>query len=221
VGYDIDLFVPPESLAPARETLASLGYEPIAGTSRFPADHVPPMIRKTGWQWNGDYFEPGIPPCVDLHFRFWDQDTEGFPAPGVENFWARRIQQDGLPVLGRADRLAYSALHLLRHVFRGTPRPYHVYEIAYFLDTLAADDSFWNSWREIHPPALRRLEAIAFRLARAWFGCRPHRLRPKHRRARRWHSTLVRALCRRAARGAVSPQQRRAVAAIRATGFSA
>jgi hypothetical protein len=47
-----------------------------------------------------------------------------------------------------------------------------VYEIAYFLDTLAADDSFWNSWREIHPPALRRLEAIAFRLARAWFGCR-------------------------------------------------
>jgi MFS family permease len=172
VGYDIDLFVPPESLAPARETFESLGYEAIANSSRFPADHIPPMIRKTGWHWNGDYFEPGIPPCIDLHFRFWDPATEGFSAPGVEDFWARRIQQDGLPILGRADRLGYAALHLLRHLFRGTPRPYHVYEIAYFLDTHAADDSFWNSWREIHPPALRRLEAIAFELARAWFGCR-------------------------------------------------
>src|SRR5579859_1794665 len=33
VGYDIDLFAPPESLVPARETLESLGYEAIAGTS--------------------------------------------------------------------------------------------------------------------------------------------------------------------------------------------
>ncbi|HXI41808.1 MAG TPA: MFS transporter [Bryobacteraceae bacterium] len=172
VGYDIDLFAPPGSLVPARETIESLGYEAVAGSARFPADHVPPMIRKTGWQWDGDYYDPGIPPCIDLHFRFWDPVTEGFPAPGVEDFWARRIHQDGLPVLGRADRLAYSALHLLRHVFRGTPRPYHVYEIAYFLDTHAADDSFWNSWSETHPPALRRLEAIAFRLARVWFGCR-------------------------------------------------
>src|SRR5882762_398285 len=172
VGYDIDLFAPPDSLVPARQILESLGYEAIAGTSRFPADHIPPMIRKTGWHWNGDYFEPGIPPCIDLHFRFWDPATEGFPAPGVENFWERRIQQDGLPVLGRADRLGYAALHLLRHLFRGNPRPYHVYEIAYFLDTHAGDDSFWSSWRETHPAALRRLEAIAFRLARAWFGCR-------------------------------------------------
>lgn len=172
VGYDIDLFTPPESLVPARETLESLGYAAIAGTERFPADHIPPMIRKTGWQWNGDYFEPGIPPCIDLHFRLWDPATEGFSAPGVENFWGRRIQQDGLPVLGRADRLGYAALHLLRHLFRGNPRPYHIYEIAYFLDTHSTDHSFWNSWRETHPPALRRLEAIAFRLARAWFGCR-------------------------------------------------
>jgi MFS family permease len=172
VGYDIDLFAPPESLGTARETVESLGYEAIADTWRFPADHIPPMIRKTRWQWNEDYFDPGIPPCIDLHFRFWDPATEGFPAPGVEDFWARRTQQDGLPVLGRTDRLGYAALHLLRHLFRGDLRPFHVYEIAYFLETHPGDEAFWSSWRETHPPALRCLEAIAFRLARAWFGCR-------------------------------------------------
>src|SRR5262249_14881941 len=172
VGYDIDLFTPPESLLPAREAIESLGYQAASGTSRFPADHTPPLIRKTGWQWNGDYFDPGIPPCIDLHFRFWDQATEGFPAPGVDDFWARRIQQDGLPVLDRADRLGYAALHLLRHLFRGNPRPYHIYEIAYFLHTHSGDDSFWSAWRETHQAGLRRLEAIAFRLAAASFGCR-------------------------------------------------
>jgi len=172
VAYDIDLFTPPGSLEPARETLESLGYAAIKGAERFPVDHIPPMIRKTGWQWRGDYFDPCIPPCVDLHFRFWDPATEGFSAPGIEGFWARRIQLDGMPVLGRADRLGYAALHLLRHLFRGNPRPYHVYEIAYFLETQSGNDSFWSSWRELHPAPLRRLETIAFRLADAWFGCR-------------------------------------------------
>ena len=172
VAYDIDLFTQLAFLEPAREILRSLGYEAIKGAERFPVDHIPPMIRKTGWQWHGDYFDPAIPPCVDLHFRFWDPATEGFPAPGIEDFWARRVRQDGLPVLARADRLGYAALHLLRHLFRGNPRPYHVYEIGYFLETQSENDSFWRSWRETHPAPLRCLEAIAFRLAAAWFGCR-------------------------------------------------
>src|SRR5260370_1336234 len=57
VGYDIDLFAPPESLVPARETVESLGYEAAAGTSRFPADHIPPMIRETGWHCPGAHFD--------------------------------------------------------------------------------------------------------------------------------------------------------------------
>lgn len=171
-GYDIDLFAPAHSLAAARETLASLGFEEIPGAGHFPADHLPPMIRKTGWQWHGDYFDPAVPPCVDLHFRFCDEATEGFPAPGAEEFWQRRVEQDGFVALSRPDRLGYASLHLLRHLFRGSLRPHPVYEIAYFLQTHGADDSFWSSWRESHPPQLRRLEAIAFRLAIAWFGCR-------------------------------------------------
>ena len=39
------------------------------------------------------------------------------------------------------------------------------YEIARFLELRASDDAFWREWRDLHAPELRRLEAIAFRLA--------------------------------------------------------
>ncbi len=172
VPYDIDLFAPAGSLEPARDTLRELSYEPIEGTGQFPADHFPPMIRKTGFEWRGDFFDPEIPACVDLHFQFWGPATERLEAPGVEEFWTRRIQQDGLPVLDHPDRLAYAALHLLRHLFRASARPYHAYEIAYFLDVQCGNDTFWDRWRESHPQPLRRLEAVSFRLAANWFGCR-------------------------------------------------
>lgn len=172
VGYDVDLFAPRNSLSRAHDTLRSMDYVPIEGTENARADHFPPLIRKTSWEWHGDFFDPGIPACIDLHFRLWDRATERFDAPGVEEFWARRIRQDGLPVLDHADRLCYATLHLLRHLLRGSARPSHVYEIAYFLETKAGDDAFWDSWRELHSAPLRRLEAVSFRLAAAWFGCR-------------------------------------------------
>ena len=129
------------------------------------------MIRKTGWTFHGDFFDPEIPGCVDLHYRFWDPETERFDAPGISHFWERRMKQDGIPVLDGPDRLAYASLHMLRHLFRPALRPLHVYELAYFLETRSADDAFWARWRDLHPAPLRRLQAIAFRLAESWFGC--------------------------------------------------
>jgi MFS family permease len=172
VGYDVDLFAPASSLEGAYRTLLSMDYVPIEGTRESPADHYPALIRKTGWEFHGDFFDPKIPGCIDLHFRFWDSATERFDAPGVEKFWDRRVQEDGLPVLHPADRLAYAALHLLRHLFRASARPSHVYEIAYFLETKHSDDAFWEQWRALHPDELRRLQTIVFRVAESWFGCR-------------------------------------------------
>ena len=149
-----------------------MGYEEIKGTEQLPTDHTSPLIRKTGWQWKGDFFDPGNPGCVDLHFQFWDPSTERFEAPGAADFWARRVQQEGLPVLHPADRLAYTALHLLRHLLRGNVRAAHVYEIAYFLHTQADNEAFWNDWSSLHPQSLRRLEAVSFQLAARWFACR-------------------------------------------------
>ena len=172
VGYDLDLFAPADSLPHAHQTLRAMDYVPLEGTDDALADHYPPLIRKTGWEFRGDFFDPEIPGCVDLHYRFWDPETERFAAPGVDQFWERRIQQDGIPVLDAADRLAYASLHLLRHLFRPPVRPLHVYELAYLLETKSTDDDFWDRWRDLHSERLRSLQAVAFRLAESWFGCR-------------------------------------------------
>ena len=172
--YDLDLFCPePEA---ARDALmARLGYEPIASAEEFPTDHLPGLIQRTGWQWREDFFDPDIPISVEPHFRFWDDATEGFSAPGVEQFWTRRVsrQLDGRAylTLDPVDAAGYSALHMLRHLLRGDARAANLYELGYFLHGSAGDRDFWSRWRELHGRELRRLEAICFRLAAEWFGC--------------------------------------------------
>ncbi len=174
--YDLDLFCPADQLGPARDTLLELRYEPVAGFERLPTDHLPVMIRRSGWRWRGDYFDPEIPLAVDLHFRLWDEETERFRAPGVEQFWTRRCERqvDGLaiPVFHPADALGYSALHVLRHLLRASLRLCQVFELAYFLEVHSNDEGFWNGWRSLHPERLRVLETICFRLAAEWFGGR-------------------------------------------------
>ncbi|HLI82387.1 MAG TPA: MFS transporter [Bryobacteraceae bacterium] len=175
VQYDIDLFAPREHLYRARDALLGCGYEPVDAMADFPTDHLPVMIRKTGWEWRGDYFDVEIPLSVDLHFQFWDESVERLDAPGTELFWGRRITRHiggcDLPVLSPADALGYTALHLLRHLLRGDLSPFHVYEMAGLLESLAGDRAFWSEWRGSHAPALRRLEAVAFELSCEWFGC--------------------------------------------------
>jgi len=176
VQYDIDLFIPPESVHAARDVLQAIGYESVEGMDRFPTDHLPAMILKTAWEWRGDFFDPEIPTSVELHFQFWNEGLERLPAPGAGDFWERRttrtIGARELPVLCPADALAYASLHLLKHVLQGSASPAHVYEIACVLHSHADRDDFWSEWRTLHPPELRRLQAVVFRLAQEWFGCR-------------------------------------------------
>ena len=174
VQYDVDLYAPPHLVHSARDVLVARGFESIEGMDGFPTDHLPALIRKTGWQWRGDYFDPEIPLGVDLHFRFWNAEVERLAAPGVDEFWQRRTPRAmagmTLPVLCAPDALGYAALHLLRHLLRGSAGPFHVLEMARFLHLHARDDAFWNWWRGLHAPELRRLQAVAFRLAVEWFG---------------------------------------------------
>ena len=166
--YDLDLFCPPEDARRAWNLLIERGYEPIEKPGDHATDHLPALVRKTGWEWRGgSHFDPEIPLAIEVHQQFWDQSTERLRAPGVEEFWTRRTGH----ALDTADALGYAALHLLRHLLRGSARACNVYEIAWFLDRHSGEEQFWNRWRELHAPELRRLEAIAFRLARAWFGC--------------------------------------------------
>ncbi|MGH9559450.1 MAG: nucleotidyltransferase family protein, partial [Bryobacteraceae bacterium] len=161
--YDIDLYVRPPH-ATAWNTLLALGYEPIHGIERLAADHFPTLVRKTGWQWRGDFYDPDLPPSIEVHFQFWDEQTEKLHADGVEEFWMRREARG----LALPDRLGYAALHLTRHLLRGNLRPLHIWELANFLNS-HGDPEFWRTWRVLHSPNLRRIEAVAFLLAKTWF----------------------------------------------------
>ena len=166
--YDLDLFCPPQDAPRAWDLLTERGYEPVEKPGDHPPDHLPALVRKTGWEWRGgSHFDPEIPLAIEVHLQFWDERTERLRATGVDEFWERRSGQ----ALDTPDALAYAALHLLRHLLRGSARACNVYEIAWFLEHHAADEQLWNRWRELHAPELRRLEVIAFRLAREWFGC--------------------------------------------------
>ncbi|SPE37172.1 conserved membrane hypothetical protein [Candidatus Sulfopaludibacter sp. SbA3] len=173
--YDIDLFVPREQVMAAAEAVQSLGFQPLEDMERFPTDHLPALIRKTGWEWRGDFYDTEMPLAVELHFRFWNEQVEKLAVPDVEEFWSRRVIRTvagiAMPALSRADALGYTALHLLRHLLRGSERPFHVYELACFLNAHAADEEFWDAWRALHSPQFRRCQAVAFRLAAEWFGC--------------------------------------------------
>jgi hypothetical protein len=165
--YDLDLYVPAVNHDAARDALLALGYEPIGSMEGLPMDHLPTMIRKTGWQWRGDYYDPDLPAGVEVHFRFWDAPTECIRVEGLADFWTRR---DGHR-LDRMDALGYAALHLARHLLRGNVRVFHVWELARFLDT-HREPELWRQWQKQHARSLRQIEAIAFLLAKTWFGCR-------------------------------------------------
>jgi hypothetical protein len=175
--FDLDLYCPEASIQPAAQVIAELGYEPIR-PARGPApDHLPSMIRKTGFVWQGDYYDPELPLIVELHFRFWNPGREAFPVAGADGFWNRRTKRiiagRTVSTLAPGDDLAYTAWHLVRHLVRGNLRLYHVYELAHFLHLTAGAESFWKQWQTTSA-GLRTTEPIAFRLAREWFGCKAH-----------------------------------------------
>jgi len=176
--YDIDIFLPEPALIPAREAMEALGYEALEESFSRDADHLPRMIRKTGWRWREDYYDPEMPTAVELHFQFWNERAERFSVGDLTPFWARRVTCDvagmRLPALNEVDALTYSTLHLVRHLLRGALQLHHVYEMAHFLHASAADDPFWTEWRDSGLASCRVVEAIAFRLASEWFHCSLH-----------------------------------------------
>jgi hypothetical protein len=176
--YDIDIYVPGDAMSAAAKALHALGYGFVSDTLDPGADHLPVMIRRTGWTWRDNYYDPAMPASVELHFRFWNSQSMRFDAGDVDQFWLRRsVRQIGglrFPTLDPVDGLSYSALHLIRHLLGGDLRLRHVYEIAQFLDKSQYDGAFWSHWQETGLPACRVMEGIAFRLARDWFHCGLH-----------------------------------------------
>jgi len=177
--YDLDLYCPAHAIQLAYNAVSALGYEPAEDRGGTALDHLPSMIRKTGWRTKNDYYDPDMPLTIELHFRLWDPGTERFDLPESSDFWARRqtrkIGELTIPALRPVDELSYAAWHLMRHLVRGDLRACHLYEIAHFLNRTVADDVFWIDWRDCHAARPEPLiETIAFRLATEWFECDAH-----------------------------------------------
>jgi MFS family permease len=172
---DLDLLFQRHQILRARDIAQQLGYESIVPYDGHPMDHLPTMVRKTGWEWRGDDYDIEMPVSLELHFRCWDSSTERFEPKGLEQFWERRqkreLEELEFVAFHPADAIAYSALHLLRHLLRGDLRPFHLYELACLLHHNAENVSLWSIWSELHDESLRRLEVICFSLAERWFAC--------------------------------------------------
>jgi predicted MFS family arabinose efflux permease len=172
---DIDLYCPPDSIFRARDVLSGLGYQPWLLGGHRPSDHLPAMDLPTSWQWRGNFFDPDIPPCFELHSCFWDPSWTRIHPPGLQEFWSRRIERHldeiTFPALHPVDNLGYTALNLLHHLFPNQVPIEQAYGLARFLHT-STDNTFWRNWRLLHDERLRRLEMISFRLVSDWFACR-------------------------------------------------
>jgi hypothetical protein len=159
----------------ADDVLERWGYEPELHPEQLPTDHLPSMSRKTNWQWKGNFFDPEIPVGVELHFRFWNEHSMRLSPPGLDQFWTRRVHRSLNEItfwgLSPVDNLAYVSLHLLSDVQNGGWIIKYARELARFLHNNAENHSFWEKWQELHHERLRRLEAVAFRLATELFPC--------------------------------------------------
>jgi predicted MFS family arabinose efflux permease len=174
---DIDLYCPPDSLEAARASLKSIGYQSVRKADLTNADHVAALVRLGDWQWKGNPFDPDMPLGIELHFCLWNEHTAQFNIP-VEDFWQRRTTRtvDSLTfsTLSPIDHMGHLTLHILRNLFLHDWIIHHVRELAVFLDAHAYDDAFWEEWAGTHDATLQSIEAIAFYLARDWFGCALH-----------------------------------------------
>ena len=130
--------------------LQELGYTPAHRSESQRTDHLPPLVKKTGWQWRGDYFDPEIPPGIEVHYQLWDPTFERIPVLLFEDVWEKTSLQEyqslRVPVLPLNHELLYLTLHCCRHLLRSDLRLSHLYELAYFLHDNRGNREFWDGF---------------------------------------------------------------------------
>jgi MFS family permease len=174
---DIDLHCQPDAVHRAQDVLSALGYLPVSDPEENARlrDHLPTMMPKVRWGPSRNLLDPEMPIGFELHFRFWNEEVMRFRVADLDELWNRRIQRQiddlSFPCLHPVDSLGYTALNILRDLARGLLPIEQIHCVARFLHTQSKDVDFWQSWKDLHSPSQRRLEAIPFQIATDWFGC--------------------------------------------------
>jgi len=188
VQYDHDFLVAPADRERAYQLFLKMGYEPLSASAKLAVDHLPTLVKKTGWIWKGNLYDCEIPRAVELHFRLWDTDFELIPIQFPDT-WSCSVmcwfEGEPIPALCREHALFYAMLHAFRHLLRNDLRLSHLYELAYFLHTHAEDsvlrcqgespeESFWEGFERILHGSGRGLQIAAtmFKLSEHCFGNR-------------------------------------------------
>ena len=175
VQYDYDFLVKKEDLQRAYSLFLQHGYSALHSTRELAADHLSPLIQKSGWKWKGNYYDPAIPRGVELHFQLWDSNFELLPIQTLDKVWelscSRAFDSITAPTLSREDTLLYVTLHAFRHLLRNDLRLSHLYEIAFFLQRTSEEERFWNDFtlRVSQCPNTTKMVATTFELARSLF----------------------------------------------------
>ena len=175
IQSDHDFLIYPEDLECANEVFLGLGFEPVDSHSGRNVDHLPTLVKCSGWRWKGNFYDPEIPRAIELHFRLWDAEFEGISIHSLEEVWqnsiVREISGIRIPVLSRQDALTYAVMHAFRHLLRNDLRLSHLYELAFFLNRSVHDTAFWNVFGEKlrHCPTSLKVTATMFQLARHCF----------------------------------------------------
>jgi len=184
VQYDYDFLVTPSQLDIARQLFQKLGYTAIETENSLPVDHLPTLIRKSGWKWKGNLYDPEIPLGVELHFQLWSGDFELIDARFPEDVWDRsnyrELHGESIPTLCREHALLYAVIHGFRHLLRNDLRLSHLYELGYFLERYAQNPGFWQGYESILKmcPQTAEMSAIMFQLSSM---CFRHQLAPTAR----------------------------------------
>lgn len=171
---DLDFLCLPEDIARARAALQKIGYGDH-GSAALSDNHARPLVKPFSWKWSGDYFDPDVPISIELHHTLWSNGRDRIRIPDIQQFWSRRtvlaVEETRIPALAEADRIAFAALHVLRHILRNNASPAHAFELACALNRRAHNQEFWETWTRTHDAQFRALQAVAFQFARLWFGC--------------------------------------------------
>ncbi|MFN8006568.1 MAG: nucleotidyltransferase family protein [Terriglobia bacterium] len=182
VQYDFDFFVYEDDLRKAGTQFRALGFEPLASKPNAHTHHLPTMIKRNGWEWRGNHYDPGIPCSVELHFRIWDGEFESISASQSPDRWqtptSSEIHGVPVPVLGKSEAFLFAIQHAMRHLLGNDLRLSHLYELAFFLNRNAERSAFWKELlgRVKDFPEGSRNMAIILQLARHCFQphCSPH-----------------------------------------------